>query len=175
MIKSLTITLLTLLMSMGAWAEGTELKSLREHIEETDSTDNSAQENLKFFVLEKCSAASFALNNDTEGFDPGDAFFMEAVDVEDEEKLTAEKILLVYDRVKNYTSEYLDHVDRSKLPNDKTSTELVDSIVKAMAADMKESFVDDLLVCLNVYVKMNLKNRYEDESWTELKPKRILR
>ena len=44
-----------------------------------------------------------------------------------------------------------------------------------LAEEAKESFVDDLLVCLNVYVKMNLKNRYEDESWTELKPKRILR
>ena len=162
-------------MSMGAWAEGTELKSLREHIEETDSTDNSAQENLKFFILEKCSAASFAVMDDTEGFDPGDAFFMEAIDVEDDKKLTVEKILLVYDRVKNYTSEYLDHVDRSKLPNDKTSTELVDAYVLAMVAGMKESFVDDLFVCLDVYLKRNLRNRYEDESWTELKPKRILR
>ena len=108
------LILTSLLISGSLWAEGPELKSLLEHIEEKGSTDSSAQENLEIFILEKCSAISFAVMDDTEEFDLGDAFFMEALDVEDEEKLTEEKILLLYERVKNYTSEYFDLLEGSE-------------------------------------------------------------
>jgi len=162
-----------------SWAEGPDLKSILEHLEEKDSTDSSAQENLKIFILEKCSAISFAVMDDTEEFDLGDAFFMEALDVEDEEKLTEEKILLLYERVKNYTSEYFDLLEGSEPSKGwKWFGQLEDSLqglISAMTAELPHPFIDDLAVCLNVTVKHDLENRYEDESWTELKPKRVLR
>ena len=170
---------LIFLASSFSWAEGPELKSLLEHIEEKDSTDSSAQENLKIFILEKCSAISFAVMDDTEEFDLGDAFFFEALDVEDEEKLKVGKILLVYYRVKNYTSEYFDLLEGSEPSKGwKWFGQLEDSLqglISAMTAELPHPFIDDLAVCLNVTVKLDLENKYEDESWTELKPKRILR
>ena len=159
-----------------SWAEGPELKSLLEHIEEKDSTDSSAQENLEIFILEKCSAISFAVMDDTEEFDLGDAFFHEAVHMEG---MTVENILLVYERVKNNTSEYFDLLEGSEPSKGwKWFGQLEDSLqglISAMTAELPHPFIDDLAVCLNVTVKLDLENKYEDESWTELKPKRILR
>jgi len=177
--NKLVIPILTLLMSMGAWADGPDLKSILEHLEVKELTDSSAQKKEEIFVLEKCSAISFAVMDDTEEFDLGDAFFMEALDVEDEEKLTEEKILLLYERVKNYTSEYFDLLEGSEPSKGwKWFGQLEDSLqglISAMTAELPHPFIDDLAVCLNVTVKHDLENRYEDESWTELKPKRILR
>jgi len=95
--KTSLILSILLLYAGGVWADSPDLKSILEHLEEKDSTDSSAQKKREIFILEKCSAISFAVFDDTEEFDSGDAFYFEAVHMEG---MSVENILLVYERVK---------------------------------------------------------------------------
>jgi len=119
-----------------------ELISLMDYFADKDLTDTTKKQELQQYTLEKCSALSFVfIGGDSEIFDLGDAFFVEATALGGKDNRQ-----VVYDNIQKYGREYINHFDEHELPEGNLLTEL-----------MK----DDLELCVDIYQSNNYEKKYE--------------